>query len=105
MMLYHAYSSAVLFVFFRKDSVLDWQCASDVFKKLRCVLEIETYRYWCLYGMIISVGGLTESLVRHSSFSLLSVFDEAQGRCRSLALSRVYLLSFHPSTDSSIKLF
>ncbi|XP_072167628.1 tubulin-specific chaperone D-like [Diadema setosum] len=51
---------------------LNWAAPSDTFKKITMLLGLPTYQYHVLLGLTVSVGGLTESLVKHSTISLLS---------------------------------
>lgn len=51
--------------------VIDWLAPSDTFPRMIQMLSIDTYRLPGILGIVVSVGGLTESLVRHSAASLL----------------------------------
>ncbi|OZJ03190.1 hypothetical protein BZG36_03316 [Bifiguratus adelaidae] len=51
---------------------INWQSPAEVFSKMVPLLAIGQYRTQLLTGLIISAGGLTEALVRHSSVSLLN---------------------------------
>ncbi|XP_006812079.1 tubulin-specific chaperone D-like [Saccoglossus kowalevskii] len=60
-------------IFPRSDlKELNWGASSDTFPKITQALSCPTYRYSLLLGLTVSVGGLTESLVKHSSQSLLT---------------------------------
>ena len=51
--------------FFREDCEnLNWGAAAEVFVKISKLLEIPCYQYAVLSGIILSAGGLSESLVR-----------------------------------------
>ncbi|KAL5021963.1 hypothetical protein ScPMuIL_001118 [Solemya velum] len=51
---------------------INWAAPADTFPKFTCLLEFPVYMYHVLLGLTVSVGGLTESLVRYSSSSLYS---------------------------------
>ncbi|KAK7502461.1 hypothetical protein BaRGS_00006414 [Batillaria attramentaria] len=51
---------------------LNWALPSDTFPRFSQLLSLPAYTQPVLLGMTVSVGGLTESLVKHSSASLLS---------------------------------
>ena len=42
---------------------MNWNNPAEVFPKMVRVLEVEAYRKEVLVGLVVSVGGLTESLV------------------------------------------
>ena len=50
---------------------LNWAAPSSTFPKFTQLLRQRTYTYSVLLGMTVSVGGLTESLVKHSAHSML----------------------------------
>ena len=50
---------------------LDWLSSSETFPRTVQLLGLATYRHAALTGLVVSVGGLTESLVKYSSSSLL----------------------------------
>ncbi|XP_071813950.1 tubulin-specific chaperone D-like [Apostichopus japonicus] len=52
--------------------LLNWSAPSDCFPKITQLLTLPQYQYHVLLGLTVSVGGLTESLVKHSGSSLLS---------------------------------
>ncbi|XP_072036691.1 tubulin-specific chaperone D-like isoform X1 [Amphiura filiformis] len=56
--------------------MLNWSAPSDAFPKMTQLLSLPIYRYHVLLGLTVSVGGLTESLVKHSSQSLLAYLKE-----------------------------
>lgn len=49
---------------------LNWSAPSQAFPHITQLLRLPVYRYHTLLGLAVSVGGLTESTVRHSSCSL-----------------------------------
>ncbi|XP_048760810.2 tubulin-specific chaperone D-like [Ostrea edulis] len=49
---------------------INWAAPSDTFSRFTKLLGLDTYIYNVLLGFTVSVGGLTESLVIHSSASL-----------------------------------
>ncbi|XP_070581206.1 tubulin-specific chaperone D-like [Ptychodera flava] len=51
---------------------LNWCAPSHAFPKITQVLSCQTYQYHLLLGLTVSVGGLTESLVKYSGQSLLT---------------------------------
>ncbi|KAI8979034.1 armadillo-type protein [Pilobolus umbonatus] len=57
----------------RKD--LTWTVPSDLYPVMVHILQIPEYRVELLTGIIASAGGLTESLVRHSSQCLIDYMD------------------------------
>jgi len=64
-----------------EGAALDWLAPSASFPAMVQLLKLDGYRQAALTGLVVSVGGLTESLVRHSSASLLDVvfeFEEAE---------------------------
>ncbi|KAK2112486.1 hypothetical protein P7K49_012233 [Saguinus oedipus] len=58
---------------FPRSSVasVNWSVASQAFPRITQLLGLPTYRYHVLLGLVVSVGGLTESTIRHSAQSLL----------------------------------
>uniref|UniRef100_A0A8D2D2J7 Tubulin-specific chaperone D n=1 Tax=Sciurus vulgaris TaxID=55149 RepID=A0A8D2D2J7_SCIVU len=50
---------------------VNWSAPSQAFPRITQLLGLPTYRYHVLLGLAVSVGGLTESTVRHSTQSLL----------------------------------
>ena len=78
------------------QDALNWAAPSESFPKSVQLLSLPTYQYSALLGLIVSVGGLTESLVNHSSSSFLQYLKQISSRCN-VCLS-VYLsvcLSVH----------
>lgn len=58
-------------VFPREDcDNLNWGAATEVFRKISKLLEIPCYQYAVLSGVILSAGGLSESLIRQAGVSL-----------------------------------
>ncbi|PHZ15957.1 ARM repeat-containing protein [Rhizopus microsporus ATCC 52813] len=56
-------------------SGLNWSAPSDIYPTMVQLLSISEYRFELLTGLITSAGGLTESLVRHSSTCLIEYMD------------------------------
>ncbi|PFX29522.1 tubulin-specific chaperone D-like isoform X1 [Stylophora pistillata] len=58
---------------FPKDKCLEmnWSASAECFPRITKLLGLASYRKSVLLGLTVSVGGLTESLVRHSHSSLL----------------------------------
>ncbi|XP_019615055.1 PREDICTED: LOW QUALITY PROTEIN: tubulin-specific chaperone D-like [Branchiostoma belcheri] len=74
----------LLSLFPEKDKeTLNWASAAECYPKLMPVLSLKSYTYPVLLGLTVSVGGLTESLVKHSSQSLngymLKISDNEEG--------------------------
>ncbi|XP_068671771.1 tubulin-specific chaperone D-like isoform X2 [Montipora foliosa] len=62
----------LLEIFPRNDcSEMNWSAPADCFPRITKLLALSSYRRPVLLGLTVSVGGLTESLVRHSYASLL----------------------------------
>lgn len=55
----------MLILFLNRTDIrfLNWASASLAFARTVRVLSLPTYKYYVLLGLIVSVGGLTESLV------------------------------------------
>ncbi|KAM5305967.1 tubulin-specific chaperone D isoform 2-T2 [Glossophaga mutica] len=51
---------------------VNWVAPSQAFPRIARLLGLPTYRYHVLLGLAVSVGGLTESTVRHSTQSLFA---------------------------------
>ncbi|XP_022110714.1 tubulin-specific chaperone D-like isoform X2 [Acanthaster planci] len=63
----------LLEIFPRSDlQELNWSAPSESFPKMTRLLDLPVYRHHVLLGLTVSVGGLTESLVKHSSQSLMA---------------------------------
>ncbi|XP_033109918.1 tubulin-specific chaperone D-like isoform X2 [Anneissia japonica] len=61
----------IMEVFPKSDvNELNWAAPSDAFPKVTRLLNLPKYRYSIILGLTVSVGGLTESLVKYSSQSL-----------------------------------
>ncbi|KAI8998338.1 tubulin folding cofactor D C terminal-domain-containing protein [Gaertneriomyces semiglobifer] len=54
-----------------RESHLNWHNAGEVYCAMIKVLDIAAYRESLMLGLVVSVGGLSESLVRFSSASLV----------------------------------
>ncbi|XP_057310361.1 tubulin-specific chaperone D-like [Hydractinia symbiolongicarpus] len=59
-------------------SSLNWLAPDEGFEAITRLLHLKTYQYSILLGLTISAGGLTESLVRHSSDYLLAFLTKYQ---------------------------
>ncbi|OBZ90614.1 Tubulin-specific chaperone D [Choanephora cucurbitarum] len=59
--------------YIRRD--LSWSTPSDLYPVMVHILAIPEYRFELLSGLIASAGGLTESLVRHSSACLIDYMN------------------------------
>lgn len=58
--------------------MLNWNSAAVTFPKFVQLLKYDEYTYNVLLGLVSSVGGMTETLVRSSSSSLYGYFDNLQ---------------------------
>ncbi|KAL4676976.1 hypothetical protein H8957_017115, partial [Semnopithecus entellus] len=57
---------------------VNWNAPSQAFSRITQLLGLPTYRYPVLLGLIVSLGGLTESTVRHSTQSLFEYMKGIQ---------------------------
>lgn len=57
------------------DREVAWAAPSEVYPIMTRVLVAQPYRFPLLTGLITSAGGMTESLVRHSSTCLIQYLD------------------------------
>ena len=60
------------------DAKINWQSSKDSFPPLVGLLHTDTYHYPVLSGLVVSVGGLTESLLKHGRDELLTQLEEAE---------------------------
>ncbi len=83
---------------------IDWSSSAVTFPMVLKAMKLPTYHDAILSGLILSVGGLTESVVRHSRTALLNWVKEAQ-KSRNvdalvrLAMSLVKLCDEHHEVD------
>ncbi len=83
---------------------IDWSSSAVTFPMVIKAMKLPTYHDAILSGFILSVGGLTESVVRHSRSALLNWVKEAR-KSRSidslvrLAMSLVKLCDEHHKVD------
>ncbi|KAL4240380.1 hypothetical protein ACF0H5_001170 [Mactra antiquata] len=56
----------------KEIGLINWAAPGDTFPRFTKLLDCDKYRYSVLLGLTVSVGGLTESLVKHSSTQLQS---------------------------------
>ncbi|PSN56928.1 Tubulin-specific chaperone D [Blattella germanica] len=66
------------------EQEINWIAASDTFPRFTQLLAFQPFTYNVLLGLVVSVGGLTESLVKHSSTSLFMYLKAQQGRPQEL---------------------
>ncbi|XP_010617003.1 tubulin-specific chaperone D [Fukomys damarensis] len=59
-------------------SSVNWNAPSQAFPRITQLLGLPTYRYHVLLGLAVSVGGLTESTVKHSTQSLFEYMKGVQ---------------------------
>ncbi|XP_040845817.1 tubulin-specific chaperone D isoform X3 [Ochotona curzoniae] len=73
-------------LFPRSDAAsVNWNAPSQAFPRVTQLLGLPAYRYHVLLGLAVSVGGLTESTVRHSTHSLFEYMKGIQGDPQALA--------------------
>ncbi|XP_069674548.1 tubulin-specific chaperone D [Periplaneta americana] len=58
---------------------INWIAESDTFPRFTQLLAFQPFTYNVLLGLVVSVGGLSESLVKHSSASLFAYLKSLQG--------------------------
>ncbi|XP_060027662.1 tubulin-specific chaperone D isoform X2 [Erinaceus europaeus] len=63
---------------------VNWAAASQAFPRVTRLLALPTYRYHVLLGLVVSVGGLTESTVRYSTQSLFEFMEGIQSDPKAL---------------------
>jgi hypothetical protein len=60
------------------DTKINWQSSKDSFPPLVGLLNTDAYHYPVLSGLVISVGGLTESLLKHGRDELITQLEDAE---------------------------
>lgn len=82
---------------FPQDEIqqLNWALPSDTFPRFAQLLSIPTYTASVLLGMTVSVGGLTESLVKHSSLSLFGYLKSMKSNSAALKAFTQALLDIY----------
>lgn len=96
----HRDEMAAIFDAASAEAPLDWLAPSATFPAMVQLLKLDGYRRAALTGLVVSVGGLTESLVRHSAASLLDVvfeFEDAELEAFSKCLLEI--LTAHMQQD------
>nr|XP_037849705.1 tubulin-specific chaperone D isoform X4 [Chlorocebus sabaeus] len=74
---------------------VNWNAPSQAFPRITQLLGLLTYRYPVLLGLVVSLGGLTESTVRHSTQSLFEYMKGIQSDPQALgSFSRTLLQIF-----------
>ena len=72
---------------------VDWSSPADTFPLFVPLLDCPSFLPALLSGLVVSVGGLTESVVRHSSAALSTYLTAADGaHCDSVAVGLVAVL-------------
>ncbi|XP_062936877.1 tubulin-specific chaperone D isoform X2 [Cynocephalus volans] len=71
---------------------VNWNVPAQAFPRITQLLGLPTYRYHILLGLVVSVGGLTESTVRHSTQSLFEYMKGIQSDPQALESFGVTLL-------------
>jgi len=59
------------------DAKINWQSSKDSFPPLVGLLSTDAFHYPVLSGLVVSVGGLTESLLKHGRDELMTQLEEA----------------------------
>ncbi|XP_028418338.1 tubulin-specific chaperone D-like isoform X2 [Dendronephthya gigantea] len=78
-------------IFPRKDSEnLNWGAAAEVFRKISQLLEIPCHQYAVLSGIILSAGGLSESLIRQAEISLENFLGRLSARRENELIDHLY---------------
>lgn len=65
-------------------AAVNWSAPSQAFPRVTRLLGLPAYRYHVLLGLAVSVGGLTESTVRHSTQSLFAFVTGIQRDAQAL---------------------
>ncbi|XP_028674483.2 tubulin-specific chaperone D [Erpetoichthys calabaricus] len=79
------YREELLKIFPRTDiETLNWNAPSQAFPRITQLLSLPIYQCPTLLGLTVSVGGLTESTVRHSGQSLFSYLETIKQDRRAL---------------------
>ncbi|XP_025217205.1 tubulin-specific chaperone D [Theropithecus gelada] len=74
---------------------VNWNAPSQAFSRITQLLGLPTYSYPVLLGLVVSLGGLTESTVRHSTQSLFEYMKGVQSDPQALgSFSRTLLQIF-----------
>jgi len=89
---------------FPHDKMQDynWAAPADTFPLFTQLLNSPAYSYSVLLGLTISVGGLTESLVKHSSlslFSYMSTLSSSQAQLQQFADILLKVFTDHQKMD------
>eukprot|EP00698_Gefionella_okellyi_P015427 TRINITY_DN4352_c0_g1_i1.p1 TRINITY_DN4352_c0_g1~~TRINITY_DN4352_c0_g1_i1.p1 ORF type:complete len:1198 (-),score=203.98 TRINITY_DN4352_c0_g1_i1:1530-5069(-) len=98
---------AAVFDTIPRDPAFNWSAESETFPVLVKLLVVDGVRYHALLGLAVSVGGLTESLVRQSKKALIdfiktSVFDSFDGLLEKIAKDVLLLLRDFSGNDRVI---
>uniref|UniRef100_A0A2I3HHJ3 Tubulin-specific chaperone D n=1 Tax=Nomascus leucogenys TaxID=61853 RepID=A0A2I3HHJ3_NOMLE len=65
---------------------VNWNAPSQAFPRIIQLLGLPTYRYHVLLGLVVSLGGLTESTIRHSTQSLFEYMKGIQSDPQALGI-------------------
>ncbi|XP_063473164.1 tubulin-specific chaperone D isoform X3 [Symphalangus syndactylus] len=65
---------------------VNWNAPSQAFPRITQLLGLPTYRYHVLLGLVVSLGGLTESTIRHSTQSLFEYMKGIQSDPQALGI-------------------
>ncbi|CAG8498625.1 14423_t:CDS:10 [Ambispora leptoticha] len=61
-----------------RDEEIQWSNPQTLYPRMVKLLELKDYRFELLTGLILAAGGLTESLIRYSSSTLIEYADSLQ---------------------------
>jgi len=84
---------------------MNWSAPAECFPRITRLLGLSSYRGPVLLGLTVSVGGLTESLVRHSYASLLSFLksiSNSEEELNAFAESLLEIYRKHQKNDRQV---
>ena len=79
----------IVTIFSKDYENLNWNSASDTFPKFVELLKFPEYTYNVMLGLICSIGGLTETLVKNSSSSLFAYMQREKKSSRIEEINRL----------------
>ena len=87
------------FTFYFRDEEIHWISPSELYPRMVKLLVIPEYRFDLLTGLIVAAGGMTESLVRYSSSTLIEYVNSLpiDDSTTSLSEYKISLLEFAKS--------
>lgn len=80
-----------LLTIFSKDEcdMMNWNSGADTFPKFVQLIQFPCYTYHLLLGLICSVGGMTETLVKNSSASLFAYLKSEEAKKGVVEIKRI----------------